>query len=319
MAMDHQRLPLSTGSECTMVYGRPGPALRDWVLGYRGYRMRLPQPRRRIEVPTDVITLALGFEGVISLVDAVEPGPVARFTSVVSGLRRTATIAAHDGRLRGVTVSLTPQGAYRMFGPVAAELGNRWTDVSEVIGRGATELVDRLAGAAGWPARFGILDAFFTAGLAEGTEWDPAVARAWNALRASGGQTTVEQLTDLTGWSRRRLELRFRSQIGVPPKQVAQITRLQRTLEAFEAPGRPCGALIAERCGFYDQAHLDRTFKGMVGCSPREFFGWRDLGAGLPEPTDRLRGRVTSAALLPAADGPAGPAYFDRPVLTGRF
>ncbi|MFB7667899.1 helix-turn-helix domain-containing protein [Kitasatospora sp. NPDC056138] len=301
--MDLRRLPPAADTGCAMTYGLPAPALRDCVLDYRGYRMSLRQPRRRIEVPTDVVTLVLGFEGSMSLTDAVAPGTAVPFTSLVSGLRRTATIAQHGGRLHGLTVSLTPRGAYRVLGPVAGELGNQWAGISDVLGSRAPELVERLAEAPGWAARFGILDAFLTARMAEERAWDPTVAWAWDTVRASGGLTTVEQLADGTGWSRRRLELRFRAQIGIPPKQVAQIIRLQRALGAFEVRTRRDGARIAELCGFYDQAHLDRTFRGMVGCSPREFFGWRHLGADLPEPTDRLDGRVTSAVVLPPPDG----------------
>ncbi|MFH8384557.1 helix-turn-helix domain-containing protein [Kitasatospora sp. NPDC018058] len=108
----------------------------------------------------------------------------------------------------------------------------------------------------------------------------------------------IRTLIDGSGWSRRRLELRFREHLGLAPKQAAGILRLQRTLRLLTTPdGHPAGADLAALCGYYDQSHLDRTFRGMVGCSPREFLASRRSAAALPEPADRVVGRVTSAVL----------------------
>ncbi|MEV7778332.1 helix-turn-helix domain-containing protein [Kitasatospora sp. NPDC088351] len=283
-------------AECEMAYGAPAEPLRPYVLGYRGYDMTLRQPRRRLEVPTDVVTLAIGFEGAMRLTDAVAATPPESFGSVAAGLRRTATIAEHGGRLYGLTVSLTPQGAFHLLGPAAGELGGQWADAGEVLGKSLRGLAGRLAEAPGWGARFALLDAFFASRLVDGRPWEPSVAWAWHELRRSHGLVPVRALVEGTGWSRRRLELRFREHLGVPPKQVAKIIRLQRTLTVLERRPDWDGARIASQCGFYDQSHLDRTFRGMVGCSPREFLASR-RAAVPPEPTDRLAGRVTSAVL----------------------
>ncbi|MFF0415767.1 helix-turn-helix domain-containing protein [Kitasatospora sp. NPDC004745] len=293
--------------------GAPAGPLRPFVLGYRGYRLTLHRPRRRLEVPTDVVTLALTFEGSMRLTDAVDPGPGHSFASVAAGLRRTATIAEHSGVLHGLAVSLTPQGAFRVFGPMAGDLGGQWAEAGDVLGPRLRRLSTRLADAPTWPARFALLDAYFAARLADGPRWEPSVQWAWHQLRRSHGLVPVHALVAGTGWSRRRLELRFRQHLGVAPKQAATILRLQRTLavlarhSAAERPlgnrpdggNRLDGARIATLCGYYDQSHLDRAFRGMVGCSPREFLASRTSAATLPEPADRVAGRVTSAVLNP--------------------
>ncbi|MEU9041718.1 MULTISPECIES: helix-turn-helix domain-containing protein [unclassified Kitasatospora] len=280
------------------VLGTPAEPLRRYVLGYRGYRLDLRQPRRRLEVPTDVVTVALAFEGTMRLVDAVSPAPATSFGSVAAGLRRTATIAEHTGVLHGLAVSLTPQGAFRAFGPLAGDLGGQWAEAGDVLGPRLRALTDRLAHTPSWPARFAMLDGYFAALFAYGPDWEPSVRWAWHQLRRSHGQVPIHTLVEGTGWSRRRLELRFREHLGVAPKQAAGILRLQRTLGALAArEGRSTGADLAALCGYYDQSHLDRSFRGMVGCSPREFLASRSGAATLPEPTDRVAGRVTSAVL----------------------
>ncbi|MFE6056869.1 helix-turn-helix domain-containing protein [Kitasatospora sp. NPDC056446] len=281
-----------------MVLGTPAPPLRRYVLGYRGYRLALREPRRRLEVPTDMVTVALAFEGTMRLTDAVSPAPATAFGSVAAGLRRTATIAEHAGVLHGLAVSLTPQGAFRAFGPLAGDLGGQWAEAGDVLGPRLRALTDRLAHAPGWPARFAMLDGYFGALFAYGPDWEPSVRWAWHHLRRTHGQVPVRTLVEGTGWSRRRLELRFREQLGVAPKQAAGILRLQHTLGVLALrEDRPTGADLAALCGYYDQSHLDRSFRGMVGCSPREFLASRGTAAPLREPADRAAGRVTSAVL----------------------
>ncbi|MFH8384556.1 hypothetical protein ACH4E7_27040 [Kitasatospora sp. NPDC018058] len=129
----------------TIAVGAPAAPLRRYVLDYRGYRMVLDRPRRRLEVPTDVVTLALAFEGTMRLSDAVAPTAGVHLGSIAAGLRRTATIAEHAGVLYGLSVSLTPQGAFRAFGPVAGELGGQWAEAGDVLGPGCA----RWSG--GWP------------------------------------------------------------------------------------------------------------------------------------------------------------------------
>ncbi|MFB7123199.1 helix-turn-helix domain-containing protein [Kitasatospora sp. NPDC056273] len=300
------------------VLGAPAAPLRGYVLGYRGYRLALRQPLRRLEVPTDVVTVALAFEGTMSLTDAVSPAAAASFGSVAAGLRRTATVAEHAGALHGLAVSLTPQGAFRAFGPLAGELGGHWAEAGDVLGPRLRALTDRLAHAPSWPARFAMLDGYFGALFAYGPDWDPSVHWVWRQLRHSHGLVPIGTLVEGTGWSRRRLELRFREHLGLAPKQAAGILRLQRTLNALTAhedhPSedhrsgyRPTGADLATRCGYYDQSHLDRTFRAMVGCSPRAFLAARRTAAALPGPaervTDRVSGRVTSTVLDPGGSG----------------
>ncbi|MFJ9774585.1 helix-turn-helix domain-containing protein [Kitasatospora sp. NPDC101157] len=284
-----------------MAVALPAAPLRRYVLDYRGYRMNLDRPRRRLEVPTDVVTVAIAFEGTMRLTDAVSPAPGISFGSIAAGLRRTATIAEHAGVLHGLAVSLSPQGAFRAFGPVAGELGGQWAEAGEVLGPRLGRLAARLAEAPTWRARFALLDDYFTALLADGPLWEPDVLWAWHQLRRSRGLVPVHALVEGTGWSRRRLEQRFREQLGLAPKQAAGILRLQRTLRLLTAPdGRFARADLAALCGYYDQSHLDRSFRGMVGCSPREFLASRRAATASAtdlEPPDRVVGRITSAVL----------------------
>jgi AraC-like DNA-binding protein len=284
------------------VHGRPDPRLRGHVVGdYQGYRLDLLLPQRRLEVPTGLVTLVVGFGEPLQLTDAVHRERSERFGSLVCGLRRTATIGEHRGPLHGVTLLLTPEAAWRVLGPALGDLGNDWAGLDAVLGRVGRDLAERLASAPDWAARFALLDRLLLTRLSEGPGWAPEVSHAWELLRRSRGTARVRLLSEETGWSPRRLETRFRAQVGLPPKQVAQVLRLLRVLRAFDSRPELGGARIAAMCGFHDQAHLVRTFRAMTGSTPGRFFGQRAAADPVRPPTDRLADRVTTA-LLPAAD-----------------
>ncbi len=70
------------------------------------------------------------------------------------------------------------------------------------------------------------------------------------------------------GWSRRHLSERFRVELGLAPKVAGRVVRFERARRLLERADRPGLADLASACGFYDQAHLNREWRELAGCSP---------------------------------------------------
>lgn len=77
---------------------------------------------------------------------------------------------------------------------------------------------------------------------------------------------TVEELALVAGLSRAHLTRAFTRQFGVPPHLYLNGVRLRHAQAALLA-GEPI-ADAALACGFADQSHFTRRFKGAVGISP---------------------------------------------------
>ena len=82
----------------------------------------------------------------------------------------------------------------------------------------------------------------------------------------SGGQAPIETLTRVTGVSARHLERQFQDDVGLSPKTLARIVRLQQALRRVRA-GLPLME-VALACGYYDQAHMTRDFRQLAAMSP---------------------------------------------------
>jgi methylphosphotriester-DNA--protein-cysteine methyltransferase len=82
----------------------------------------------------------------------------------------------------------------------------------------------------------------------------------------SRGQVRVEELATETGWSRKRLWSRFRSQIGLTPKRAARLVRFDHAAHRLAAGHSP--ALVAADSGYADQSHLHHDVVAFAGMTP---------------------------------------------------
>ena len=162
-------------------------------------------------------------------------------------------------------------GAYQLLGVSIGELAERVVGLDEVLGRVGTQLGERSADAVDWQTRFGLLDRVFTRAAASGPRPDRNLVAAWSRLERRHGDLAIGELLTDTGWSRRRLAERFRAQTGLTPKSAARILRFSHARDLLTRPGHRSIASIALSCGYYDQAHFNRDFRALAGCTPTEY------------------------------------------------
>jgi AraC-like DNA-binding protein len=248
-----------------LAWATPAPALREWVHQYAGWLERSPQPLARRELPSGEVPLVIGFGQRLRV-----SGPTLErrgvHDSFLAGLHDSYVTTEFDGISHGVQVKLTPLGASALLGTPMCELTNRVVALDDVLGHDAELLAERLHDAASWPRRFEILDALVTRRLARSSTPPAAVRHAWRRLTETAGQIPVGELSRELGASRPYLIRRFHEHVGMPPKKVARILRLQRALAAQEGGAAWADAAIG--CGYFDQSHLDRDCRELAGASP---------------------------------------------------
>ncbi len=99
---------------------------------------------------------------------------------------------------------------------------------------------------------------------------DPRLATAVDMALASP-HVRAEAVARSAGLSRRQLGRLFRQRIGLGPRSLVRLGRFQRVLRSLE--GDPTGSLavLADRTGYFDQAHMNRDFRIFSGTSPRGY------------------------------------------------
>jgi AraC-like DNA-binding protein len=239
----------------------PAPALRGVIARASDFHER-GAPRRRLESPFVGVVLVVSL-GPDMEIDGRAAG------SFVAGVWDRPTMTGHHGEQAGYQLYLDVLGARRLLGVPVGELGNRLVALEDVLGAFAAELAERLAAAPDSAERHLIAQRLLASRLSADHSTAPEVACALARLRATRGLARVETIATEVGWSRRHLAARFREAVGLPPKALGRLIRVEHAAERVRA-GDPL-ADIAYSAGYADQSHFNRDFRELVGCAPTEF------------------------------------------------
>jgi AraC-like DNA-binding protein len=232
-----------------------------------GYQHSRAQFASWLEPPRPQLTMMIDLDG------RLEADGEALPDAWISGLDDRPTVVGFGESYGAIDLKLTPLGAYTLTGLPLCELAGSCVPLTEVFGREGGELTARLRESADWDERFDLLEAFLLRRLHRtppAPTPDPAVAWAFERLRATRGAVRVETLAREIGCSRRYLHDRFVRQVGLAPKTVARLLRFHTVRERVaRAPGR--WAEIAYEAGYADQSHLNREFRELAGTTPSDF------------------------------------------------
>ena len=78
-------------------------------------------------------------------------------------------------------------------------------------------------------------------------------------------------LATRTGRTRRTIERLFANEVGIGPKALGRLKRMQRALGLAQAHPSMTWSRIAVEAGFYDQPHFNREFRELVGGAPSDY------------------------------------------------
>lgn len=89
-------------------------------------------------------------------------------------------------------------------------------------------------------------------------------------LKAVVEQLRTNENCDIDSFGLRRLQQRFKSEIGISPKLYQRTLRINRVLQQMLS-GTDKLTDLAYQNGYYDQSHFIRDFRTFTGLSPRAF------------------------------------------------
>lgn len=239
----------------------PAPALRGVVDRVADFHER-SVPRRRLESPLVGVVLIVSL-GPDMEIDGRRTG------SFVAGVWDRPTMTAHYGEQAGYQLYLDVLGARRLLGVPAGDLANQLVALDDVLGGFGVEFAERLAAAGSAQERHATAQRLLASRLSLDQPPAREVAYVLARLRATAGAARVEALAAEVGWSRRHLAARFREAVGLTPKAVGRLLRVEHAAQQVRA-GEPL-ADVAYGAGYADQAHFNRDFRELVGCTPSQF------------------------------------------------
>ena len=135
----------------------------------------------------------------------------------------------------------------------------------------AKELEQKITQAKTVKQRIEIIEIFLLERLSDKFTVENIVKTTVNALLSTNGNAPIKTILKDDLSKRRQLERKFAKQIGVSPKQLGKLIRLQTALKMLLNKEAKSLTNIAYESEYYDQAHFIKDFKEFTGTSPKEF------------------------------------------------
>jgi AraC-like DNA-binding protein len=164
-------------------------------------------------------------------------------------------------------VRLRPGVGFVLLGtPMHKMTGRRARLEAAMPGQGS-ELAKRLGEATTVDDRIDILENFLNQRLA-GAKIEPRVALVLRRMEASGGQVRIPELVRECEVSARQLRRLLITWVGLSPKRLARVIRLQAFLQHAETSPETKPTETALELGYFDQAHMSNEVARLAGASP---------------------------------------------------
>jgi AraC-like DNA-binding protein len=193
--------------------------------------------------------------------------------TLLAGQALAPVVLSHQGRAGVAAIRLRPAAAGAVLRFPVSETTGRIQDL-EAVFPSARALRDRLEEARDDKERIEGLESWLDERALQDPR--PEVEAGVAMIVQSGGRADVATLASRAGIGVRRLERRFVDHVGLTPKQLARIVRLQRALRLVRSGDALANVALA--CGYYDQSHMVLDFQRLAAVSPR---AWREHAGAL--------------------------------------
>ncbi len=188
------------------------------------------------------------------------------------GFNSRTRVTRPAGRIHAFVAVLTYRGAELLAPEAPLSANGHWVDLIDRLGDEGSRLLHSLRTARGFAERRAILQAFFAerarSPLAIPTSRAHQVA---DRIAASEVKGPVAAVAQRAGMSERGLRAQFRARLGVSPKRMLRIARLNRAMRALNPHGWGDGEPGDVRLEFFDDAHFHNEFRQLTGLTPRAF------------------------------------------------
>jgi len=165
-----------------------------------------------------------------------------------------------------------PYGIVNFIKTPLKNLENKETPITQLFGKSiANSLEQKIIQAANTQKRIEIIETFLLNKLNETATIDNIVKSTVDALLASSGNSPIKSILKEDLSKRRQLERKFINQIGISPKQLGKVLRIDTALKLMLKQKTDSFTEIAYEIGYYDQNHFIKDFKEFTGITPKEF------------------------------------------------
>lgn len=177
------------------------------------------------------------------------------------------------GYVNSFAIRFYPYGLATFLSMPIKELADTETPLAVLFGEDiAQDLSEKIGLAGDTASRIAVVEDFLFKKLNDQVSIDNVVKAAIDTMFSTNGSISIKEMLKDDPSRRRQIERKFAEQVGISPKQLSRVIRLQAVLKMILTQQAESLSQIAYDSDYYDQAHFTRDFKEFTGMTPKEFF-----------------------------------------------
>lgn len=188
--------------------------------------------------------------------------------SVIAGVTRGRASRVIEGEGLAFGIKFKPGGFFPFFRQPISTLTDRLVPLATVFGPTALTAERRLLASPDAAVMVQIAEDFLRSLAPASDPHAIAVAEIVEAIGTDRAITAVNALEKRFGRSERTLQRLFSRYVGVSPKWVIRIYRLQEAADQMARGESVDSATLAAELNYHDQAHFIHDFKTVTGRTP---------------------------------------------------
>ena len=144
-------------------------------------------------------------------------------------------------------------------------------DYFEFVGQEANDLSNQLVNLNSTKNQITLLNKIFTRKLSGLNAVETQMSQALNLIQKTEGRCSIEQISDVVGWSRQHFTRKCLRYTGLTPKFLTQVVRIKKVIKQYRTEKFYNWSQLSVDGGYYDQSHMINEFKKITGLTPIEF------------------------------------------------
>ncbi|MGL4629927.1 MAG: DUF6597 domain-containing transcriptional factor [Leadbetterella sp.] len=172
-------------------------------------------------------------------------------------------------------VSLHPIFLTKLLKIPADEITNQIVSISDVLGNGVKDLIDKILASTSPEERINIVTEFFENKISRMNSKNLIFEKLIKDLQFSNTQFSVQDLLKQTSVSQRQFERNFKETTGFSAKTYLKVNRFEQLIKTVSNPHyfkNNSYLDVALDFGYYDHSHLNHHFKEFTGLNPSTYF-----------------------------------------------
>ncbi|MDO1451497.1 helix-turn-helix domain-containing protein [Rhodocytophaga aerolata] len=188
----------------------------------------------------------------------------------IVGQRNVSVSVKLPSYLYQIGIKIKPQAMHCLLNLPAIQLSNHLLHTNDLSDPTFSHLADKLFAAATEHEQKLWLDEYFFRKLKSHLATDAVTGYAIHYITARKGLARMDELKNTLGIDYRTLERRFKTTVGLTPKEFARVIRFKNVYKAFRKNQAKDNAYFLD-WGYYDQSHYIKEFNFFMGNTPTAY------------------------------------------------